>query len=134
LWCFGFQHDAHYLRAKAQAKETKFTEMNRSGLCMWQVREKMLEQEHLNSAPNALDMPWEARLAEALLILHKADQAEGDVCTPGLALLFEDSAFAKLSATSARVKSAAAVAKRLQREHAAELAGQDLDLRTLRHC
>ena len=88
----------------------------------------MLEQATLNPASNALDMPWEARLAEALLILHKADQAEGDVCTPGLALLFEDSAFAKLSATSARVKSAAAAAKRLQREHAAELAGQDVNV------
>lgn len=57
-------------------------------------------------------------------------------CTPGLALLFEDPAFAKLSATSARVKSAAAAAKRLKREHAAELAGHVsiLDLRILRHC
>lgn len=95
---------------------------------MWQVKGKMLEQAHFNASTNALDMPWEARLAEAMLILHKADQPEGDVCTPGLALLFEDSAFAKLSATSARVKSAAATAKRMQREHAAELAGQDVNI------
>lgn len=46
---------------------------------MWQVKEKMHELAHLNPSYNALDMQWEVRLAEALLILHKADQAEGDV-------------------------------------------------------
>lgn len=86
----------------------------------------MLQHVQATTASSAVEVPWEAQLAEALLIVHKAQQAEGDRCTPGLSLLFEDSAFAKLSATSTKVKAAAATLKRLQRQHADDLRGQDI--------
>lgn len=88
----------------------------------------MLEQAQSSTSRSALEIPWEAQLAEANLIQDKAQLAEGDTCTPGLALLFEDAAFAKLSATSARVKSAAATIRRLEKEHEADLAGQDMHI------
>lgn len=86
----------------------------------------MLSQAQSHTAADVPDLPWEAQLAEAILVLYKAEQAEGDSCTPGLSLLFEDAAFAKLSATSSKVKAAAATARRLKRDHSAELLGQDL--------
>lgn len=86
----------------------------------------MLSQAQSHTAADVPDLPWEAQLAEAILVLYKAEQAEGDSCTPGLSLLFEDAAFAKLSATSSKVNSAAATARRLKRDHSAELLGQDL--------
>ena len=57
--------------------------------------------------------------------LHKAGLADGDTCTPGLTLLFEDAAFAKLAPNSAQVKRARTRQQQLMRSHSAELAGID---------
>jgi hypothetical protein len=71
-------------------------------------------------------MGWEAELAECVLILHKAELQEGDSCTPGLSLLFEDPAFAKLAKNSVRVKRARERLQSLQTERAAELEGKNI--------
>ena len=74
------------------------------------------------------DMPWTARLAYSRLVVHKARLVEGDTSTPGLALLFEDAAFENLRPGSHRVKQAEAAVRRLLREHAEELRGQDVEI------
>lgn len=70
-------------------------------------------------------MSWEAELASCTLILHKAGLADGDTCTPTLALLFEDAAFAKLAPNSAQVKRARNRQRHLMSLHSTELAGLD---------
>ena len=81
-----------------------------------------------STSSQPLDMPWTARLAYGMLVVHKAQLVEGDTSTPGLALLFEDAAFENLRPGSHRVKEAAASVRRLLRQHAAELEGLDIEI------
>ena len=75
-------------------------------------------------------MSWEAELANCTLILHKAGLADGDTCTPALALIFEDQALAKLAPNSAQVKRARKRQQDLMSLHSAELAGKDIAVGT----
>lgn len=87
-------------------------------------------QEHVlaATASSASEMPWAAQYAEAKLIVHKAHQAETDENTPGLSLLFEDAAFAKLAASSSKVRAAKATVRRIERSQAAALRHLDKDI------
>jgi len=93
-----------------------------------QVVQKIKEHVLAATASSVLDMPWEAQYAEAKLIVHKAHQAETDENTPGLSLLFEDAAFAKLAASSSRVRAASATVRRIERSQAAALSQLDIHI------
>ena len=93
-----------------------------------QIPQKMQEHVLAATASSRLEMPWEAQYAETKLIVHKAHQAETDENTPGLSLLFEDAAFAKLAASSPKVKAAKATVRRIERSQAAAL--RQLDINT----
>ena len=93
-----------------------------------QILQKMQEHVLAATASSGLEMPWEAQYAEAKLIVHKSHQAETDENTPGLSLLFEDAAFAKLAASSSKVKAAKATVRRIERSQAAALRQLDINI------
>ena len=92
------------------------------------ILRKMEEHALAATASSVLEVPWEAQYAEAKLIGHKARQAETDENTPGLSLLFEDAAFAKLAASSSKVKAAKATVRRIERSQSAALRQLDVNI------
>ena len=97
-------------------------------LCALQILQKCQEHVLAATVSSGLEMPWEAQYAEAKLIVHKAHQAETDEHTPGLSLLFEDAAFAKLAARSSKVRAAAATLRRIERSQATALRQLDRNI------
>lgn len=93
-----------------------------------QIVQRMEEHVSAATSSSALGMPWEAQYAEAKLIVHKAHQAETDENTPGLSSLFEDAAFAKLAASSTKVKAAKATVRLIERLQAAALRQLDTNI------
>ena len=79
-------------------------------LCM-QVKERMQANAAASTSAPTLDIPWEAQFALCKLLIYRAGQADGDQNSPGLALLFEDAAFAKLSGRSQKVQRARTLLK-----------------------
>lgn len=98
------------------------------GVLAEQIVERLRQYAGRSSAGGRLSMPWEAKLAYSMLVVHKAEQTEGDSNTPGLALLFEDPAFEKVRLGSPQVRAAAAAIRRLTAQHEEELAGLDLEI------